>query len=89
MEDHEIGQRLLKLGRVRYGTSLWCAPSARPRDRGAVSWTLSERLLYHVTPQWMKDWYFYGFLGPRLAARGMLSHRLRQHTEQETGLVAA
>ena len=89
LEDHEIGQRLLKLGRVRYGRGLWCAPSPRPRDRGAASWTLSERLLYHATPQWMKDWYFYGFLGPRLAARGLLSHRLRVRSEQEPGLVPA
>ena len=89
LEDHEIGQRILKLGRVRYGRSLWCAPSLRPRPRGAVSWTLTEQLVYHLTPQWMKDWYFYGFLGPRLAARGLLSHRLRVHAEQETGFAVA
>ena len=89
LEDHEIGQRLLKLGRVRYGAGLWCAPSARPRDRGAASWTLLEQLVYHATPQWTKDWYFYGFLGPRLAARGLLSHRLRVVSEQEAGLAAA
>jgi hypothetical protein len=89
LEDHEIGQRLLKLGRVIYGHRLWCAPSARPRDRGAVSWTLLEQLVYHLTPAQAKDWYFYNFLGPRLAARGLLSHRLRVYSDQEQALAAA
>jgi len=89
LEDHEIGQRLLKLGRVIYGRGLWCAPSSRPRERGAVSWTLAERLLYHFTPARAKDWYFYGFLGPRLAARGLLSHRLRVYSDKEAAFAAA
>jgi glycosyltransferase involved in cell wall biosynthesis len=91
LEDHEIGQRLLKLGRVCYGARLWCAPSTRPRNRGPVSWTLVERLVYHATPHGLKDWYFYTFLGPRLAARGLLSHRLRAVPvpEQEPSLVPA
>jgi hypothetical protein len=37
----------------------------------------------------MKDWYFYRYLAPRLAARGLLSHRLRVHAEQESDCVAA
>ena len=93
LEDHEIGQRMLTLGRVRYGAGFWCAPSQRPRDRGAASWTLLERLLYHFTPEAAKRWYFYDFLGPRLARRGLLSHRLRvrglAEPQQEPILAAA
>ena len=90
LEDHEIGQRLLRLGPVRYGAGFWCAPSRRPRARGAVSWTLAERLLYHFTPEAAKAWYFYAFLGPRLARRGLLSHRLRvDPAPGEHSLVAA
>lgn len=89
LEDHEIGQRVLKLGRVRYGRRFWCAPSPRPRDRGSVGWTLAERLLYHFTPERAKDWYFYDFLGPRLARRGLLSHRLRERSHEDPLRAAA
>jgi glycosyltransferase involved in cell wall biosynthesis len=80
LEDHEIMQRVVKRGRVVYPFDLWCVPSDRRSDRSAVNWTLPERLLYHFTPAAAKDWYFYRFLGPRLAARRMDNLNLRQKT---------
>lgn len=83
--DHEIMQRVLKHGSARYPIDFWCIPSQRRGDRRAVRWTLSERLLYHATPFAWKDWYFYRFLGPRLAARRSTQLSLREkpwETEQ-------
>ncbi|MEG8039977.1 glycosyltransferase family 2 protein [Sphingomonas sp. LR60] len=80
LEDHEIMQRVGKQGRVVYPFDLWCVPSNRRADRSAVNWTLAERLLYHFTPAAAKDWYFYRFLGPRLAARRMDNLNLRDKT---------
>lgn len=76
--DHEVMHRIHKLGRSLYHVDLWCRPSGRRADRSAVRWTLFERLLYHVTPFVLKDRFFYDFLGPRFAARGMTHLRLRQ-----------
>ncbi|MDX2225441.1 MAG: hypothetical protein SFV21_21995, partial [Rhodospirillaceae bacterium] len=77
LKDHELIHRVLKRGRVRYDWDLWCIPSPRRNDRRAVRWSLAERLLYHVSPFAAKDWFFYRFLGPRFAARGMADTRLR------------
>lgn len=75
--DHEIMQRVAKLGRVVYPFRFWAKPSPRRSDRRRVRWTLAERLLYHATPFVAKDWYFYRFLGPRLKARGITHLNLR------------
>lgn len=78
LEDHEIMHRMAKLGRLAYGGALWCAPSPRERDRESIRWTLLERVLYHVTPKPARDWFFYDFLGRRLAARKLTSDRIRE-----------
>ncbi|RMD89879.1 MAG: glycosyltransferase family 2 protein [Alphaproteobacteria bacterium] len=78
LEDHEIVHRVLKHGRVRYPFALWCHPADR-RDRNArTRWTLAERLLYHLTPFAMKDWFFYRFLWQRWSRRDLRNVRLRQ-----------
>ncbi len=76
--DHEIMQRVLKLGRAVYPYDFWALPSPRRSDRRRVRWTLAERILYHATPFALKDWYFHRFLGPRLAARGITHLNLRE-----------
>lgn len=76
--DHEIMQRVLKQGRAVYHPDLWCITSDRRADRSRVRWTLAERLLYHATPFALKDWYFYRFLGPRLAQRRLTHLNLRE-----------
>ncbi len=75
--DHEVMQRVAKLGRVVYPFRFWATPSPRRADRRRVRWTLAERVLYHATPFAAKDWYFYRFLGPRLKARGITHLNLR------------
>ncbi|MGN5373637.1 glycosyltransferase family 2 protein [Sphingomonas hankookensis] len=75
--DHEIMQRVAKLGRVVYPFDFWAKPSPRRSDRRRVRWTLAERILYHATPFAAKDWYFHRFLGPRLKARGITHLNLR------------
>lgn len=76
--DHEIMQRLFTYGASRYHVDLWCVPSGRRADRSTVRWTLLERLLYHVVPFRFKDWFFYSFLGPRFAERGLTHLNLRE-----------
>lgn len=78
LEDHEIMHRMAKLGSLAYGRDLWCAPSPRERDRESIRWTLAERILYHVTPGPARDWFFYDFLGRRLAERRLTSDRIRE-----------
>jgi glycosyltransferase involved in cell wall biosynthesis len=80
--DHEIMQRLFKIGRARYAFDLWCMPSPRRADRRSVRWNLWERLLYHATAYRLKDWYFYRFLGPRLARRKLGHLSLREKSWQ-------
>ncbi len=76
--DHEIMHRVLRYGDSMYHPDMWCQPSMRRSDRSRVRWTLFERLLYLLTPFVAKDWFFYRFLGPRLAARGMSHLNLRE-----------
>ena len=83
--DHEIMQRVLRHGRAVYHDDLWCRPSDRRADRSDVRWTLAERLLYHATPFGLKDWFFYQFLGPRFARRGLYSTRLRRKSWEGEG----
>lgn len=77
LKDHELIHRVMKVGRVAYDEALWCVPSQRRRNRSAVRWSLPERLLYHATPPALKDWFFYGFLKPRFAARRLRDTVLR------------
>ena len=78
LKDHELVNRVARQGRFGRAPDLWCLPSDRRADRSGVRWTLFERILYHATPFAAKDWFFYRFLGPRLAARGMRDTVLRQ-----------
>lgn len=78
LEDHEIMHRIAKHGPLAYGDTFWCAPSPRDRDRASIRWTLVERILYHVTPDGARDWFFYDFLGARLSARKLTSDRIRE-----------
>ena len=78
LKDHELIHRVLKQGAVRYAVDLWCTPSGRRVDRRGVRWSVNERIMYHVTPWRLKDWFFYGFLGPRLAARAQTDTVLRK-----------
>lgn len=86
LEDHEITYRVRKHGAFVYHAGLWCRPSPRRRDRAGVSWSFMERLVYHVTPFALKDWFFYRFLGPRLLQRGLMNARLRQQPWTATAL---
>lgn len=78
LEDHEIMNRFFAVGRSAYHKDLWCITSDRRLNRDDVSWTLAERLLYHVTPFVLKNWYFYKFLGPRLQRRDLMNTNLRE-----------
>lgn len=82
LEDHEIMHRVGKLGPIVYGGDFWCAPSPRDRDRESIRWTLLERSLYHLMPRPARDWFFYAFLGRRLAARRLTSDRIRERQFQ-------
>jgi glycosyltransferase involved in cell wall biosynthesis len=76
--DHEILHRMFRYGDSLYHADLWCSPSLRRKDRRSVRWNLLERTLYHAVPFQLKDWFFYRFLGPRFAARGLFSLNLRE-----------
>ncbi|MEZ5892775.1 MAG: glycosyltransferase family 2 protein [Parvularculaceae bacterium] len=77
-KDHELMHRVWKEGRVIHDPMLWCRASARRSTVLTKRWTLFERVLYHLTPFQLKDWYFYRFLGPRMAARRHDELRLRE-----------
>ncbi|PJG45960.1 glycosyl transferase [Sphingobium sp. LB126] len=78
LEDHEIVHRVMAHGRAVYHPSHVCFPSDRRASRTAVSWTRGERLLYRYTPRAAMNWYFYRFLGRRLAARNSMGIALRR-----------
>jgi glycosyltransferase involved in cell wall biosynthesis len=80
LKDHELVNRLWKQGEIRYAEDLWIQPSPRRADRKGVRWTLAERILYHATPPFTKDWFFYRHLEPRFAARGQKDTVLRQQS---------
>lgn len=77
LDDHELMQRIHKIGRSRYRADHVCMPSSRRGQNTHVRWTLAERLLYHATPFALKDWFFYDFLAGRFRARGMANANLR------------
>ena len=78
LEDHEIVHRLLKAGPSLYHQDLWCMPSARRNNSARISWQLPERVLYHLTPWSLKDWFFYRFLANRLRKRRLDNMALRE-----------
>jgi glycosyltransferase involved in cell wall biosynthesis len=84
IKDHELAYRMALQGRFARSPDLWVVPSTRRADRRGVRWTLAERLIYHLTPFAAKDWFFYGFLGPRLARRGMRDTVLRAQNWDKT-----
>ena len=79
LEDHEIMNRLRKVGRSYYHPHFWCMPSPRRRDRTKVGWNLGEQLVYHVTPPIWGDWFFQRFLAGRFEARRIYQTNLRHH----------
>ncbi len=80
IKDHEMMHRVFKFGRAKYSFNHWCQASDRRSDRTNVRWTLFERILYHVTPYAMKDWFFYTFLTKRFEARQMNELKLRDRS---------
>lgn len=78
LADHEIMHRLLRFGTSVYHRDLWCRTSGRRADRRRVRWTFFERCLYHATPARWQGWFFYRFLGPRFARRGLSIVNLRE-----------
>ena len=76
--DHELIHRMLKQGPLTGATDLWCQPSPRRSANAHVRWTLFERVLYHVTPFALKDWFFYRFLAGRFERRRMVQANLRK-----------
>lgn len=78
LEDHEIVHRMQKLGPILYGAGFFCLPSDRRDDRSRCSWSLAERIIYKLLPTVFMDWFFYRFLGPRMAQRGLGNLRLRE-----------
>ena len=80
--DHEILNRLFRYGYAVHHVDLWCRPSRRRGNRSRVRWNLFERTLYHLVPYRLHDWYFYDFLAPRLASRGLDQLKLREQPWQ-------
>jgi glycosyltransferase involved in cell wall biosynthesis len=77
LDDHELIHRILKIGKTSYDTRLWCMPLPRRTNNAHVRWTLYERLMYHVTPFRLKDWFFYSFLKKRFEKRRLYLSNLR------------
>ncbi|WP_428408042.1 glycosyltransferase family 2 protein [Hyphococcus sp.] len=82
-KDHELIHRVWKEGRVIHDPNLCCFASDRRSSAVEKRWTLFERVLYHATPFSLKDWFFYRFLGPRMAARAHDELRLRDRPWEE------
>ena len=80
--DHEIMHRVLKVGKSRYHSAFWCLHTTRRGDRRRVRWSFWERAMYLYMPPPFLDWYFYRFLGPRLARRRMTQLSLREQVWQ-------
>lgn len=78
LEDHEIMARIERHGRIAYARDFICHPADRPRSVDCTGWTLSERLLYHVSHSGERVDFFHGFLAPRLRERALSSARLRR-----------
>ncbi|WP_031308650.1 glycosyltransferase family 2 protein [Sphingobium sp. C100] len=86
LEDHEIVHRILRHGTAVYHPDHVCFPSERRVSRTSVSWTRAERLFYRYLPRGALDWYFYRFLGRRLARRNGFGIALRRKDWASTAL---
>lgn len=84
--DHELYQRIRKSGVIKYSPNHYCFPSDRRTDRQSVGWTWLERTIYRFTPSFGKDWFFYSFLAPRFARRGLVQVKLRERNFQTSGV---
>ncbi|WP_294047229.1 glycosyltransferase family A protein [Sphingomonas sp.] len=82
LEDHEVINRTMRHGAMRYAADLWCTPSPRPRNRASIRWTGFERLMYAASAPFAGDWFFYTFLARRLAKRRLSSDRIRERPFQ-------
>ena len=78
LEDHEIINRIRKVGRWCYHRDLWCLPAPRHRNRARVSWNKLEQLVYLLTPPALGDWFFYRFLARRFEQRQIWQTNLRE-----------
>ncbi len=78
--DHEIMHRMFKIGKSRYHLDFWCTHTNRRGSRRSVRWNVWERFLYLYMPPRFLDWYFYRYLGPRLARRRMTQLNLRDQS---------
>lgn len=85
-KDHELMHRMWKQGRVVHDPWLSCRGSERRSAALQKRWTLFERALYHATPFRLKDWYFYAFLGPRMAARQHDELKLRERPWEQASI---
>ena len=83
--DHEIIHRLQKHGPIAYSVRHFCTTSPRRRSRRRVDWSIVEKLLYHVTPNTRKDWFFYAFLAGRFRKRNMFNVNLRERDWEGCG----
>ena len=80
LQDHEIINRIHKIGPTVYHPDLWCVPSQRRSDRTDVSWTKAEQLLYFLTPASGHDWLFHRLLAGQFEKRQMNQLKLREQT---------
>ncbi|MFM2099672.1 MAG: hypothetical protein RLZZ366_1211 [Pseudomonadota bacterium] len=85
LADHELMNRVFRMGQAVYDPDFWCQPSDRRPDSPSTRWNLLERILYHATPFALKDWYFYRFLGPRFQQRKMSALNYRTDRNWEAG----
>ncbi|QCE32709.1 glycosyltransferase family 2 protein [Acetobacteraceae bacterium] len=77
-QDHEMAHRAQKIGKIFHNHRLICFPSdRRPIGHHPGKRTRLEHILYGWTPGFLKDWYFYKFLGPRFAQRNAVIEKLR------------
>jgi len=88
LQDHEIINRLHKLGPTVYHPDHWCMPSTRRDDRTNVSWTKSEQTLYFLTPSFGHNWLFNRFLARRFGERHMDQLKLREQSWRTAAPVA-
>lgn len=79
LQDHELINRIHKLGRTIYHPDHWCITSSRRSDRTSVSWTRGEQALYFLTPSWGHDWLF-KYFARRFEERHMDQLKLREQT---------
>ncbi len=85
LSDHEIMNRMFRFGESAYHPDLWCITSNRRTASVQTRWSLVERILYHVTPHALKDWFFYSYLEKRFAARQLDITNLRLERAWESG----